>query len=57
MAFAMSETVDDDSDGGHDFDDDDNDDDGNGNGDNNVEDDPGGITSDSDTVKEISSSA
>ena len=59
MAFAMSETVDDDSDGGHDFDDDDDDDDGNGNGngDNNVEDDPGGITSDSDAVKEISSSA
>ena len=44
----MSETGDDDRDGGHDYDD--------GNGDNNVEDDPDGSTSDSDTVKEISSS-
>ena len=48
----MSETEDDNTDGGHDFDDDDN-----GNGDNDVEDDPGGSTSDSDAVKEISSSA
>ena len=52
MAFTMSETEGDDSNGGHDFDDDDDDD---GNGDN-VEDDPGGSTSDSDAVKEISSS-
>ena len=52
MAFTMSETEDDDSDGGHNFDGDDDDD---GNGDN-VEDDPGGSTSDSDAVKEISSS-
>ena len=52
MAFTMSETEGDDSNGGHDFDDDNDD----GNGDNNVEDDPGGSTSDSDAVKEISSS-
>ena len=52
MAFTMSETEDDNTDGGHDFDDDDN-----GNGDNDVEDDPRGSTSDSDAVKEISSSA
>ena len=55
-AFTMSKTEDDDSDGGHDFDDDDDDDD-DGNGDNNGEDDPGGSTSDSNAVKEISSSA
>ena len=48
----MSETEDDDSDGGHGFDDDEY-----SNGDNNVEDDPGSSTSDSDAVKEISSSA
>ena len=48
MAFTMSETEDDDSDGGHDDDDDDDDD---------VEDDPGSSTSDSDAVKETSSSA
>ena len=53
VPFTLSESEDDDSDGGHDFDDDDDD----GNGDNNVEDDPGGSTSDSDAVKEISSSA
>ena len=47
----MSKTEDDDSDGGHDFDDGDDDDDGNGV--NDVEDDPGGSTSDSDAVKEI----
>ena len=52
VPFTLSESEDDDSDGGHDFDDDDD-----GNGDNNVEDDPGGSTSDSDAVKEISSSA
>ena len=51
MAFTMSETEDDDSDGGHDYDDDDVD----GNGDNNVEDDPDGSTFDSDAVREISS--
>ena len=45
MAFTMSETEDDDSDGGHDYDDDDD-----GNGDNNVEDVPDGSTSDSDAV-------
>ena len=50
MAFTMSETEDDDSDGGHDYDDDD------CNGDNNVEDDPDGSTFDSDAVREISSS-
>ena len=50
MAFTMSETEDDDSDGGHDYDDDD------GNGDNNVEDDPDGSTFDSDAVRKISSS-
>ena len=53
MAFTMSETKDDDSDGGHDYDYDDDDD---GNGDNNVEDDPDGSTFDSDAVREISSS-
>ena len=53
MAFTMSKTENDDSDGGHGFDDDDDD----GNGDNNVEDDLSGSTSDSDAVKEISSSA
>ena len=47
MAFTMSETEDDDSDGRYDFDDDHD----------NVEDDPGNSTSDSDAVKEISSSA
>ena len=52
MAFTMSETEDDDSDGGHDYDDDNYD----GNGDNNVEDDPDGSTFDSDAVREISSS-
>ena len=51
MAFTMNETEDDDSDGGHGHDDDDDD----GNGDN-VEDDPDGSTSDSDAVREISSS-
>ena len=51
MAFTMSETEDDDSDGGHDYDDDDD-----SNGDNNVEDDPDGSTFDSDAVRQISSS-
>ena len=49
MAFATSETENDDSDGGHEFHDDDDEDED--------EDDPGGSTFDSDTVKEISSSA
>ena len=53
MPFAMSKTEDDDMDGGHDFDDDDDHHDDDGNGVNDVEDDPGGSTSDSDAIKEI----
>ena len=54
IAFTISETEGDDSDGGHDYDDDDDDDGINGG--NNVEDDTDGSISDSDAVREISSS-
>ena len=51
IAFTISETEGDDSDGGHGYDDDDG-----INGDDNVEDDPDGSISESDAVREISSS-